>query len=205
MKRERKQIEDMTLNNIFAAAFDYLRRNYRDEFGSRKALAEKMGMNKDSITNIMKGYTAVSEEAITNLQTACGCIFNLQWLRGQSDVMLAKDLKKQGTDTPSQSALDATVAAIIAAKDEIIAGLKREHSGKDEIIDSLKRELKGKDETIASKDEIIATKDALIANLQRQLDQLRLQSAMEKGVSEDGRSLSAHVDAEITPPVPASR
>ena len=175
MKRERKPIEDRTLNNIFAAAFDYLKRNYPDDFSSSRALAEKMGVNKSTITNIMRCYTPVTEDAITKLQTACGCIFNLQWLRGQSDVMLAKDLVRESN--PSPKALDSTTTAILAVKDEMIELLKRE-----------------KTEMIAEKDAIIAEKDAHIATLQREVSDLRLQLAAKKGLTELGRSQSERAD-----------
>ena len=148
MNKNKKQIEDKTLNNIFAAAFDYLKRNYRDEFHSCRALAEKMGVNKSTITNIMRCYTPVTEDTITKLQTACGCIFNLQWLRGQSDVMLAKDLKAaKSCGSQSEPTVDITTV-VIAAKDETIAALRLQ---------------------LADKDEIIVTKDALISTLQQQI------------------------------------
>lgn len=74
-------------NNRFAAAFDELKRNHGIK--TQKELAKRMGVNENTITRILKGYTEVTEDIITKLQTASGCIFNLQWLRGEDDTMLA--------------------------------------------------------------------------------------------------------------------
>ena len=73
-------------NNIFAAALDELKR--RKIVKTQKELAQKMGVSEDTVTRILKDRTEVTEDAISKLQTASGCIFNLQWLRGESDTML---------------------------------------------------------------------------------------------------------------------
>ena len=73
-------------NNIFAAALDELKR--RQIVKTQKELAQKMGVSEDTVTRILKDRTEVTEDAISKLQTASGCIFNLQWLRGESETML---------------------------------------------------------------------------------------------------------------------
>jgi len=93
-------------------------------------------------------------------------------------VMLVADLAPVSTEAPAPQTADPT-AALLAAKDETIA--------------SLKRELTAKDETIAAKDAIIATKDALINTIQQQLSDMRLQTAIEKGLHSAGTSHSANV------------
>ena len=78
-------------NNIFAAAFDYLKRE--KGIKTQKRLAELMGVSEDTITRILKDRCEVTEDIITKLQTASGCIFNLQWLRGEDpQCMLMEDL-----------------------------------------------------------------------------------------------------------------
>ena len=78
-------------NNIFAAAFDYLKRN--TDIKTQKELARRMGVTETTITRILRDYVDVTEDIITKLQTASGCIFNLQWLRGEdANNMLASDL-----------------------------------------------------------------------------------------------------------------
>ena len=85
-------------NNIFAAALDELKR--RGIVTNQKDLAQKMGVTPDTVSRIIKGHTDVSEDAISKLQTASGCLFNLQWLRGESDIMLAEDVQKQTIANP---------------------------------------------------------------------------------------------------------
>ena len=130
-------------NNVFAAAFDYLKRN--TEIKTQKELARRMGVNENTITRILRGYTDVSEDIITKLQTASGCIFNLQWLRGEDTThMLAQDLvddvdnvmPQQGMPDPSSM-----VNALLAKSDETISALKSVIETKDEQIADLRREL----------------------------------------------------------------
>ena len=141
-------------NNIFAAAFDYLKRN--TDIKTQKELARRMGVTENTITRILRDYTEVTEDIITKLQTASGCIFNLQWLRGEdSEHMLAVDVVE--TLKESQPVIDQSsmVNAIIAAKDETIATLQAR------IVD-LER-------TIADKDTIIKDREARIVALERKL------------------------------------
>lgn len=133
-------------NNVFAAAFDYLKRN--TEIKTQKELARRMGVNENTITRILRGYTDVSEDIITKLQTASGCIFNLQWLRGEDTThMLAQDLADDvGEVTPQQGMPDPSsmVNALLAKSDETISALKEVIETKDEQIADLRRELEDK-------------------------------------------------------------
>ena len=133
-------------NNIFAAAFDYLKRN--KGIKTQKQLAQLMGVSEDTITRILKDRTEVTEDIITKLQTASGCIFNLQWLRGEDAThMLAQDLAddvdnvvpQQGMPDPSSM-----VNALLAKSDETISALKSVIETKDEQIADLRRELEDK-------------------------------------------------------------
>ena len=133
-------------NNIFAAAFDYLKRN--KGIKTQKQLAQLMGVSEDTITRILKDRTEVTEDIITKLQTASGCIFNLQWLRGEDAThMLAQDLAddvdnvvpQQGMPDPSSM-----VNALLAKSDETISALKEVIETKDEQIADLRRELEDK-------------------------------------------------------------
>lgn len=85
-------------NNIFAAAVDEMKR--RGIIKYQKDLAQKMDVSEDTITRILKDRTEVTEDVITKLQTASGCLFNLQWLRGESNIMLAEDIQKQTIANP---------------------------------------------------------------------------------------------------------
>ena len=85
-------------NNIFAAAVDEMKR--RGIIKYQKDLAQKMEVSEDTITRILKDRTEVTEDVITKLQTASGCLFNLQWLRGESNIMLAENMQKQTIANP---------------------------------------------------------------------------------------------------------
>ena len=88
-------------NNIFAAAFDYLKRE--KGIKTQKRLAELMGVSEDTITRILKDRCEVTEDIITKLQTASGCIFNLQWLRGEDAFhMLASDVPTEHIDMAAE-------------------------------------------------------------------------------------------------------
>ena len=176
MKKD-EELKDKTRNNNFAAALDYLKRN--KGIKTQNELAKRMGCSKDTITRIIKAYTPVTEDAITKFQTATGCIFNLQWLRGESDVMMTEDLEVKSVSEPEnthQSALmpdySSITNAMIAAKDDAIESLKRELVKTEE---SAKRELAAKDETISALRSELDAKNAHIDTLKQQVADCRQQ------------------------------
>ena len=147
-------------NNIFAEAFDYLKRE--KGIKTQKRLAELMGVSEDTITRILKDRTEVTEDIITKLQTASGCLFNLQWLRGEDDEpMLAADISNKNMHQ-SASIIDpgSAVNAALAAKDETIETLKAR------IV-----ELKS---TIADKEDMIKARDARIVDLEQKLAKIQI-------------------------------
>lgn len=163
-------------NNIFAAAFDELKRNHGIK--TQKELARRMGVNENTITRILKGYTEVTEDIITKLQTASGCIFNLQWLRGEDPYhMLAEDVPKpeeQPQSTPSLPDPSSIMNAALSAQMQTIETQKQTIETQKQTIESLKRESASKDDLIADlrariieKDDYIATIKARIADLQQ--------------------------------------
>ena len=158
-------------NNIFAAAFDELKRNHGIK--TQKELARRMGVSEDTITRILKDRTEVTEDIITKLQTASGCIFNLQWLRGEDPYhMLAEDVPKPDEPTQStpsipdpSSIMNAALSAqmqTIETQKQTIESLKRESASKDDLIADLRAR-------IIEKDDHIATLKARIAELQQLL------------------------------------
>ena len=116
-------------NNIFAAALDELKR--RKVIATQKDLAKLMGVSEDTITRILKDRTDVTEDVITKLQTASGCIFNLQWLRGEDPYnMLIEDLIEERALAcePHQPASVDTdfYRQLLQARDSHIADLNRQ-------------------------------------------------------------------------------
>ena len=168
-------------NNIFAEAFDYLKRE--KGIKTQKRLAELMGVSEDTITRILKDRTEVTEDIITKLQTASGCIFNLQWLRGEdafnmlasdaAEAELRKSEKRQNEIDPASLA-NATISAQI----ETIAILKKTISN---IEEQHKRELADRDarivelkNTIEDKITIIKAREARIVDLEQKLAKIQI-------------------------------
>lgn len=181
MSRKQKDF-DPKRNHIFAAAIDELRRREGKKL-SQKEIADRMGVTEDTVSRIMRLHNQVTEDIITRLQTASGCIFNLQWLRGESDVMLAADVDNKPTPVADNlhelTHIDqgSLMNATIAAQQTSIESLKREVAKTEE---SSKRELAAKDETIGALRGQLATKDALIKSLQQQVSDLRAVLAFQQ-------------------------
>jgi plasmid maintenance system antidote protein VapI len=143
-------------NNIFAAAFDYLKRE--KGIKTQKQLAKLMDVSEDTITRILKDRTEVTEDIITKLQTASGCIFNLQWLRGEDAFnMLAIDAAEAKIEkkTNESNITDTALAAYKQLTDSLTAQLRSKEAemydrlaDKDKIIQSMEAQLKDKEEVI---------------------------------------------------------
>ena len=177
--------------NNFTRAVEWLKTN--GVVKDQKDMAERMDTTENTISrNKHGGVKRPDDDTLRKFNEQFGGIINIDYLRGESKVMLVKDLVARQSAKQSKPA-DKT-ASLLAAKDEIIASLKREISGKDETIASLKREFAAKDDVIAAKDGIIATKDKLIDKLQQQIDDLRMQVASEKGLHRSGISPSEAAD-----------
>jgi plasmid maintenance system antidote protein VapI len=172
-------------NNIFAAALDYLKRE--KGIKTQKRLAELMGVSEDTITRILKDRTDVTEDIITKLQTASGCIFNLQWLRGEdANNMLASDLAddlyRQKNESRPEIDFSSYINALLAKSDETIAALKRELAAKDEIIAA-------KDERIADLTKLAEERLHRIAELRRVIDYANMpEFPFTLGSAEDSKS-----------------
>jgi len=162
---------------------------------NQKDMAERMGTTENTISrNKHGGVQRPDDDTLRKFNEQFGSIINIDYLRGESKVMLVKDLAKPRSVKKDESA-DKT-ASLLAVKDEIIAGLKRELAGKDETIAALKRELTAKDDVVSAKDKVISTQDKQISKLQQQNDELRMQVASEKGLHRSGISPLEDADRE---------
>ena len=198
-------------NNIFAAAFDEMKR--RGIVKNQKELAHKMGVSEDTITRILKDRTEVTEDVITKLQTASGCLFNLQWLRGESNIMLAEavEAQPQTNINPHQSAsIDADLWHKALENDaNIIASLRKDIEYYQQIVldkDSLIQEhneqiiaLQITNTRLATElDHTKVTLNAVRKNFDAKLDELAQRDrliAMLQGVIESGKSsgINSHI------------
>ena len=77
-------------NERFKSVFDYLcqEKYVKDQ----KELSEKIGVGQNTMTNIMNGKTKVSDNTLRKLNAAFEHRFNMQYLRGESTVMLSENL-----------------------------------------------------------------------------------------------------------------
>ena len=198
-------------NNIFAAAFDEMKR--RGIVKNQKELAHKMGVSEDTITRILKDRTEVTEDVITKLQTASGCLFNLQWLRGESNIMLAEavEAQPQTNINPHQSAsIDADLWHKALENDaNVIASLRKDIEYYQQLVldkDSLIQE--HNEQIIALQiantrlttelDHTKVTLNAVRKNYDAKLDELAQRDrliAMLQGVIESGKSsgINSHI------------
>ena len=198
-------------NNIFAAAFDEMKR--RGIVKNQKELAHKMGVSEDTITRILKDRTEVTEDVITKLQTASGCLFNLQWLRGESNIMLAENVEAQPQTNinPHQSAsIDADLWHKALENDaNVIASLRKDIEYYQQLVldkDSLIQE--HNEQIIALQiantrlttelDHTKVTLNAVRKNYDAKLDELVQRDrliAMLQGVIESGKSsgINSHI------------
>lgn len=179
--------------NNFTRAVEWLKTHGVVE--DQNDMAKRMGTSANTISrNKHGGVKRPDDDTLRKFNEQFGSIINIDYLRGESKVMLVKDLAARQSAKPADktASLLAAKDETIAAKDEVIAALKGKLSSKDETITSLKRELAAKDDIIAAKDGIISTKDKLISTLQQQIDDLRMQVAVEKGLHSAGIS---HLEA----------
>lgn len=161
-------------NEIFAHVLDWLIQNNKVE--DQKDLALKTGISQNTVSRIMTGKVEPSDDTLRKLNATFGNIFNMQYLRGESIVMLIEDVayykSHPGENKIDQSSL---VNAALAAKDETIA--------------SLRDQLAAKDNVIQAKDELIAALRQQITILQQsvRIDEPFKNYPFEIGVAEDGK------------------
>lgn len=166
--------------NNFTRAVEWLK--IHGVVKDQKDMAERMGTTENTISrNKHGGVQRPDDDTLRKFNEQFGSIINIDYLRGESKVMLVKDLVARQSAKPADK-----TASLLADKDETIAALKRESAAKDEVI--------------AAKDGIIAAKDKLISTLQQQIDDLRMQVAAEKGLCSAGTSRSADAERETARP-----
>ncbi len=178
----------MTSNEILAKMLDWIFVNTDSK--KNVDVARKAGLDAVTISRILNGRVKkAKQETLRAVNAAYGNVFNPEWLRGKSDVMLVADLAHATTEVNTASQQPEPVLAPdyhtmlrfnsqIAAKDEIIAA-------KDDRIADLLRQLAGMEETmkreLADKDAIIEVKEKYINLLERQIAELRSEKGLPGG------------------------
>lgn len=175
----------MTTIETFKKMLDWLYAN--TEANNQTDVARKAGMSQVTMSRILNGKVKnVKPETLRAVNDAYGNVFNPEWMRGESSVMLIADLPATGSDASPSEAHSPTLPGIEGITAAII-------KAKEETIEALRGQLDDKERMISGKDEVIASKDALIDALQQQITTLRTQMTIEKGLSEDGGSTRTEV------------
>ena len=132
-------------NEIFANVLDWLIQEKKVD--DQKDLSVKTGISQNTVSRIMTGKVEPSDDTLRKLNAAFGNIFNMQYLRGESVVMLIDDVayyKMHPEKNPlnilnveePESSIDQSslVNAALAAKDQVIAQMELRLSEKDKYI-----------------------------------------------------------------------
>ena len=171
----------MSTNEIFAKMLDWIFTNTDSK--RNVDVAKKTGINETTISRILNGRVKkTKQDTLRVVNAAYGNVFNPEWLRGMSDVMLMKDL----TPAPSGVSTDMHRQAPMYAPDyQTMLDFNSFIAAKDEAYEALKGKLESKEETIAELRGRLADKDALIEEKERAIDRLQrqlLSMRIEKGL-----------------------
>jgi len=180
----------MTTNEIFKKMLNWLYANKKA--GNQTDVARKAGLNEVTVSRILNGRVKkAKQETLWAVNNAYGNVFNPDWLRGDSEVMLTADLDRQdaadGTDMQQS-------APMYAPNRQAMIDFNRIIAAKDEAYESLRGSLESKEETIAELRGRLADKDALIQEKERTINRLQQQLyelQTEKGLPFGRSSLGA--------------
>lgn len=130
-------------NSLFMVAVDYL---FREKLvKSQKAFCERIGITESTLSHIKGNTTTVSDSTIRKMNEEFNNCFNMAYFRGESTYYLMSDLIEAHKPAPKADPQpidhSSLVNAMLAAKDETIASLKRELATKDKLIASLEKQL----------------------------------------------------------------
>ncbi len=90
-------------NECFRVAVDYL--YSKNAIKTDKELAEKIDVTPATLSRIRKDHSSVSDDTLRKMNDAFGGIFNMAYFRGESTILLVKDIKDDHP-TPSQPESD---------------------------------------------------------------------------------------------------
>lgn len=127
-------------------------------FIDQKQLAAAAGITNTSISRMKSG--AIKNPTVSSLMKindACGGIFNVDYLRGRSPIMLAKDAPNADAEPVAPAAPAAPVIqpasnaelssyanSALASKDETIEALKSKLADRDQLVEELREQLSEK-------------------------------------------------------------
>ena len=140
----------MKENEILAKMLDWIYAH--TEARNQADVSRASGVDEVTISRVLNGKVKkVKQATLRKINTAFGSVFNPEWMRGASSVMLAADslpadpsaMTAGSSDAPpSAPDMSSLINAALAAKDEAIASLKREIAAKDGVIATLHEQLR---------------------------------------------------------------
>ena len=161
-----------TTNEVFKKMVDWV---YLNGMASNQAeLCEKIGLDPASVSRILNGRVkGCKGETLRKVNAAFGNIFNPEWIRGESNVMLVRDLTPTGMNACVETRsmvpdMSSMINAVIAGKDDAIMALKRELASKEETIAALRGQIDDKEALIRDKERYIGSLQQQLADLQRE-------------------------------------
>ena len=128
-------------NEIFVHVLDWLIQN--NKIDGQKDLALKTGISQNTVSRIVTGKVEPSDDTLRKLNATFGNIFNMQYLRGESPIMLVADIMPEQKTQQKEISNDHfdLVKAALEAKDETIAALREQIKTKDELIAALRQQI----------------------------------------------------------------
>lgn len=181
ISRKRKSA-GITPNDRVIAVIDYVLENRI--FPDQQSLVAAAGITTATLSRIKSGAIRnPTMSTLMRINDACGGIFNLNYLRGKSKVMLAADVKdtepvpepKHAHQPASNAELSSYANSALASKDETIDALKSKLADRDQLVDELREQLaeKRRDKT-ELQDEIYRLRKEL-SEVRAECDRLRAQ------------------------------
>lgn len=171
----------MTTIEIYKKMLAYLLdNNMADDYA---CIARRTGINEAQISRVRNGKVKrVKEDTMRKINASYGNIFNPEWMRGESDIMLMADLDRQNAEDDTDMHQSATM---YVPDKQTMLDFNSFIAAKDEAYDAMRGKLESKDETIAELRGRLADKDALIQEKERtinRLQQLLYELQSEKGL-----------------------
>lgn len=162
-------------------------------FIDQKKIAAAAGLTSTSISRMKSG--AIKNPTVSSLMKindACGGIFNVDYLRGRSHIMLAKDAPNADAE-PAAPAAPAAPVIQPASNAELSSYANSALASKDETIEALKSKLADRDQLVEELREQLSEKRRDKAALQD--ENYRLRKELSEVKAERDR-LRAQVDAD---------
>lgn len=140
----RRKSAGITPNDRVVAAIDYVLENRI--FPDQQSLATAAGITTTTLSRIKSGAIRnPTMSTLMRINDACGGIFNLNYLRGKSKVMLIADMQNPEPVPEPQPASNAELSSYansaLASKDETIDTLKSKLADRDQLVEELREQL----------------------------------------------------------------